>query len=130
MKKYVMVFISVMMFNINLYAGNPGKSAMNCVSAHTNSKNSNNLVFKNQCSYQVFVVWCGDLKYSKKECGDGPKNTYYTQSANISGYDETSTSLKKGGSYSYAACKGKISFGSKGIKHPSENNGRFRCKKW
>lgn len=121
------VFIGLGLFSSNLYAGNPGKSAMNCISTSTNSSKYDNLVFKNRCSYQVFVVWCGDLKWSKKGCGDGPKNSYYTQSANIEAYGRKSTTLQRGGRYSYAACKGKIGFGTKGIKHPARSNGRFTC---
>lgn len=118
----VLVFLST-----NLSAGNPGKNAMSCVSASTNSKTYNNLIFKNRCSYKVFVVWCGDLKSSKKRCRGGSNYGFYTHSTNMKAYSSKKTSIKKGGSYSYAACKGGISFGSKGIKHPANKNGRFTC---
>ncbi|MFI8619498.1 hypothetical protein ACIGBN_00845 [Marinomonas sp. NPDC078689] len=67
------------------------------------------------------------MKYSKKDCGDGPNNTYYTQSANIKAYGEKEVTLERGGSYEYASCKGKIGFGSKGIEHSAYDNGRYRC---
>lgn len=130
MKRYLAVIsvaISFLLASMNVQAGNPGESASRCIDASTNSRSSNNLIFKNRCGYQVFVVWCGDLKYSKKDCRDGPNNSYYTQSANIKAYGEKTTTLERGGSYHYASCKGKIGFGSKGIEHSASNNGRYRC---
>ncbi|MDP3826519.1 MAG: hypothetical protein Q8Q74_08210, partial [Polaromonas sp.] len=47
-------------------AGNPGRSAMDCVSA---SRDKQDIVFRNSCDYKVFVVWCGEQKYTKKRCG-------------------------------------------------------------
>lgn len=129
MKKGLFIFMILGIFSTSMYAGNPGKSAMNCISTSTNSNKYDNLIFKNRCSYQVFVVWCGDLRSSKKGCGDGPRNTYYTQSANIEAYGRKTTSLKNRGRYMYAACKGKIGFGSNGIKHPANRNGRYTCTK-
>ncbi|NRA55258.1 MAG: hypothetical protein HRU23_14030 [Gammaproteobacteria bacterium] len=129
MKIKILFFLSCILAftSTSSFAGNPGQNAMNCLSASTNSKSYDNLVFKNTCSSRIFVVWCGDLKHSKKECGDGPKDTYYTHSANIAAYSKKTKTLKRGGSYSYAACKGRISFGSKGIKHPANKRGRFTC---
>lgn len=74
-------------------------------------------------------MWCGDLMWSKKRCGDGPKSTYYTQSANIKAYGEITTTLKPCGSstYSYVACEDGIGFGSKGIEYPLHDGGIFRC---
>lgn len=130
MRRYLVamsVAFCALLTSLNALASNPGQSAERCLDASTNSKSSHNLIFKNRCGYQIFVVWCGDLKYSKKECGDGPGNTYYTQSANIKGYGEKEATLERGGSYEYASCKGKIGFGSKGIVHSANDNGRYRC---
>ena len=111
------------------YAKNPGTSAMNCVSVSTNGQKYDNLIFKNNCSTKIFVVWCGDLRSSKKECGDGYKGTFYTHSKNIAANSKRTTTLNGGGSYRYAACIGRIGFGSKGITHPSNGNGSFTCTK-
>ena len=130
MKSYLAligVVFSMLLVSVEVHAGNPGKSAMNCIRASTNSNSSDNLVFENRCGYQVFVVWCGDLRWSKNECGDGKNGNFYTQSANISPYDEKTTTLKSGGRYQYAACEGRISFGTDGIEHPRYDNGSFRC---
>ncbi|GAA0831181.1 MULTISPECIES: hypothetical protein [Marinomonas] len=130
MKRYSLLMcmaVGALFASVNAQAANPGQSAERCLDVSTNSNRSHNLIFKNRCSYQIFVVWCGDLKYSKKECGDGPRNTYYTQSANIRAYGEKATTLKSRGTYEYASCKGKIGFDSKGIEHSAYNNGRYRC---
>jgi len=113
----LLFFIS---FSLNLFAGNPGESAINCVST---SQKADNFTFKNNCGYKIFVLWCGDLKYSKKKCGDG--KGYYTQSQNIGAYDSDTTYVK--GHIKYAACKGTIGFGRKGFKdYP---NGSYICTK-
>lgn len=130
MKKFIVVLnilFSFFLISTDVQAGNPGRSAMNCISASTNSEEYNNLVFNNQCGYKVFVVWCGDLKWSKKKCGDGPKSSYFTKSVNIDAYGKQTTTLNKGGTYQYAACEGTIGFGSHGIEHPASDGGSFRC---
>ena len=104
-----------------LAAGNPGISAMECVSA---SRDKDDVVFKNKCDYKVFVVYCGDMKYSKKKCGDGPKgNSFFTHSTNI-GSNESSwaRSIKE---YKYAACEGQIGFGKDEIQDSPD--GSFSC---
>lgn len=37
---------------------------MRCVSV---SREKEDLGFTNTCNMQIFVVWCGNLKYSKKQ---------------------------------------------------------------
>ncbi|MBE9515356.1 MAG: hypothetical protein IME93_00110 [Proteobacteria bacterium] len=125
MHKAVFISLVLVLFSLNVHAGgNPGKSAMDCVRASTDGEE---LTFKNRCGKRIFVVWCGNLKYSKKRCGDGPKNSYYTKSANIDAYGKNSTLIK--GRYQYAACVGRIGFGTKGIKASANNNGSFRCER-
>lgn len=102
-------------------AGNPGRSAMECVSA---SRDKQDIVFRNSCSYKVFVVWCGEQKYTKKKCGDGPAgNSFYTHSNNI----EAGASTRASGiqAYRYAACEGGIGFGKAEIKDSPD--GSFQC---
>jgi hypothetical protein len=117
----------LLLVNTIIYAGNPGINAMECVKASTNSKNK--LTFKNSCDYKVFVVWCGNLKYSKKTCGKGKKDSFYTHSRNLAPYKDYSTTLKNNANYKYAVCKGGIGFGSKGIVHKANDNGKFTCTK-
>lgn len=100
-----------------------GESAQSCVDARTNG---DTLTFKNNCSEKVFVLWCGDLKYSKKKCGDGPSGGYYTQSTNIAPGKESTTQIN--GKYQYAACKGGISFGNDG-KYKDYSDGTVTCLK-
>lgn len=101
----------------------PGESAQSCVNARTNG---DTLTFTNNCSEHVFVLWCGDLKYTKKKCGDGPSGGYYTQSENIPPGKESTTTIN--GQYHYAACKGGISFGNDG-NYKDHSDGTITCLK-
>lgn len=102
-------------------AGNPGRSAMDCVSA---ARDKQDIVFRNSCNYKVFVVWCGEQKYTKKKCGDGPAgNSFYTHSNNIEAGSITRASGIQ--EYRYAACEGGIGFGKSEIKDSPD--GSFQC---
>lgn len=123
MLKSLLTGLMLVLMIANVQAGgNPGESAMNCVGTSTEG---DKLIFKNRCGKDIFVVWCGELKYSKKRCGDGPKNHFFTKSANIKPYGEATAWID--GRYEYAACVGGIGFGSKGIIADAGDNGRFRC---
>ena len=98
-----------------------GESAQNCVRA---SVRGETLTFQNSCGEHVFVIWCGDLKYSKKKCGDN--GMYYNMSANIEAGGETTAQIT--GQYRYAACKGGISFGNDG-SYRETGNGGVECLK-
>ena len=103
--------------------GNPGRSAMQCVST---SSHGNRIQFRNTCNQKIFVIWCGDLKYTKKRCGDGPRGNYFTHSHNIRPGDSTEIVLRNGGSYRYGACVGGVGFGTD--EFTSSYGGRFSCK--
>jgi hypothetical protein len=100
---------------------NTGREAMRCVSV---SREKEDLAFTNTCGIQIFVVWCGNLKYSKKQCGDGPPgNGYYTHSVNVMPGDKQ---YARGvGDYHYAACEGGIAFGKDEIQ--DRPDGSFTC---
>lgn len=100
---------------------NTGREAMRCVSV---VREKEDLAFNNTCNIQIFVVWCGDLKYSNKHCGDGPAgNSYYTHSINVMPNDKQ---YARGvGEYHYAACEGGISFGKDEIQ--DRPDGTFTC---
>jgi hypothetical protein len=102
-------------------AGNPGRSAMECVDAR---RDAGDIVFHNHCGHPIFVVWCGEQKYTKKRCGDGPAgNSFYTHSTNIGPGDKQ---YARGiGTFRYAACEGSIAFGKDGIR--DEPDGSFTC---
>ncbi|MFO6424826.1 hypothetical protein [Motilimonas sp. KMU-193] len=130
LKRYFWVVFSLLTLAFpvaSVHAGNPGKSAMECIKVLTNAQSMDNLVFENHCNHEVFVVWCGELKYSKKKCGEGSKNSFYTHSVNIEANKQASTTIKSQGSFRYAACIGGIGFGSKGIDHPATAGGHFTC---
>lgn len=103
---------------------NPGESAQRCVSAR--STGGGKVAFTNNCGEKVFVIWCGDLKHTKKRCGDGPKGGFYTHSENIGAGDEATTDVN--GPYRYAACKGSISFGNDG-EYQDNGSGGVQCLK-
>jgi len=132
MKNIVSIILSATLFFVPFTgvsaAGNPGESAMGCLSISTEFVYSGamEVKFKNNCSYRIFVVYCGEPTYSKKRCGQ--KSFYYSYSGNIdSGETHSSVAMKNGSSYEYAACKGGISFGTDGIEAPSSDDGDFRC---
>lgn len=99
---------------------NTGRRAMECVQV---SREKDDLRFVNTCAKQIFVVWCGDLKYSRQHCGDGPGHSFYTHSVNISSGD--SQYARGIGKYQYAACEGGIGFGKEEIK--DRPDGSFTC---
>ena len=100
---------------------NTGREAMRCVSVN---RDKEDLIFTNTCSIQIFVVWCGSLKYSKKQCGDGPAgNSFYTHSVNVMPGDKQYAYGV--GDYHYAACEGGISFGKDEIQ--DRPDGTFTC---
>lgn len=100
---------------------NTGQRAMQCVSV---TRDKDDVGFTNTCSKQIFVVWCGNSKYTKKKCGDGPAgNSYYTHSVNVGPGD---TQYARGlGEYHYAACEGGIAFGKDEIQ--DRPDGSFTC---
>ena len=103
-------------------AGNSGKSAIDCV---TVTRDKTDVVFENNCGGKIFVVWCGDLKYSKKRCGDGPAgNSFYTHSNNVAAGATIRASGVVGG-YRYAACEGGIAFDKAPIQ--DQPDGSFTC---
>lgn len=120
---YLYVFgMLLVVFNTGASAaGNLGRSAMECIS---DSRDKDDVIFKNRCDYKVFVVWCGDMKYSKKKCGDGPQgNNFYTHSSNIGPGGQTwARGIKE---FKYAACEGGIGFGKDEIKDSPD--GSFTC---
>jgi hypothetical protein len=116
----IIIFMAI---SFNAHAKNPGESAVSCVDARSGD---GKVTFRNTCNEQIFVIWCGDLKYTKKRCGDGPKGGFYTHSDNIGAGEEKEVAVD--GNYRFAACKGGISFGNDGtyIDNP---NGGFKCLK-
>jgi hypothetical protein len=115
--------IILLLISLNAYAKNSGEDAQNCVSA---SNNNGEVTLQNNCGEKVFAIWCGDIKYTKKRCGDGPSGGFFTQSDNIGVGGTTTIHVKPDGNYSYGACKGSISFGNDGTfkDYPS---GSYTC---
>ncbi|MFX4717343.1 hypothetical protein ABTB07_20790 [Acinetobacter baumannii] len=107
MKKFIVPFLLCAAFGA--HAKNPGESAMHCVDARSGNEE---VTFSNNCGEKVFLIYCGDLKYSRKRCGDGPGGGYYTHSQNISPGEQGKIHVQ--GKYRYFSCKGSISFGNGG----------------
>lgn len=107
-------------------AGNPGQDAMHCLEVSMEqSSNSTRIYFNNICDYKIFVVWCGDVKYSNRKCGS--LEQYFTHSTNIKPHQTEGAVIEINGDIKYAACVGGIGFGSKGIYHPSIEKGKYAC---
>ena len=124
MKAILAVLVLAAGFSASAHARNPGESAQSCVRAE--SGRNGDVTFSNTCSEKIFVLWCGDQKFTKKRCGDGPRGGFYTHSDNIEPGGETPAHMREGGSYKYAACKGSISFGNDG-EYKDSPNGQYRC---
>ena len=126
MKNFIFV-IFILSSSISLFAGNPGVSAMDCVSARTTYSDNSNLKFKNKCNSKVFIFWCGELENTSKMCGEGKNNTFYTHSTNLSPFEDHRVELKPHGKYKYAVCKGTSGFETNDITHDKKDNGAFTC---
>ncbi len=100
-------------------AKNPGIIADKCVNVRGGTVTNN-------CSDQVFVIWCGDLQYSNQRCGDGPKGGYFTHSDNLRPGQSKDLAVKSNGRFSYGACYGTISFGNSG-EYRDYPNGNYDC---
>lgn len=105
---------------------------MECITTAPGEEQPNGVevVLTNNCSEQVFILWCGDLEFDRKGCGDGPSNEgssgFYTHSTNLAAGQSNGIRLKHGGSYNYAACFGGIGFGNDG-HYSDDPDGTFRC---
>lgn len=80
----------------------------------------------NTCNQQIFVIWCGDQKWSNKRCGDGPNGAFYTHLDNLFPGKSLSIVLNDNGTYQYGACTGGISFGNAG-EYKDFPNGGYSC---
>lgn len=128
----ICVALFVMAVNFSAYAKNPGVPASDCVVVSRGGSDNSTVKFSNRCNEKIFVIWCGNLKHTSKECGDGPKDVgkglksagFFTHSANIEAGGSTTTQVK--GQFRYAACKGGISFGNDG-EYTDDASGGFRC---
>ena len=68
MKTILAVLLLTISFNAQ--AKNPGESAQHCVDA---SSSNGKITFTNNCDEKVFVIWCGDLTYTKNDVGMGQR---------------------------------------------------------
>ncbi|BEP92690.1 hypothetical protein GmRootA79_10740 [Acidovorax sp. A79] len=103
------IAVVLLFVGISAHAKNPGESAMHCIEAKSGN---GEVIFVNNCGEKVFVIYCGDLKYAKKRCGDGSNGGYYTHSQNIAAGAEGKIHIQ--GRYRYFSCKGSIGFGNGG----------------
>ncbi len=106
----------------SVHAANPGESAARCVTAQPDGKGK--VTFTNRCGEKIFVMWCGDLTYTKQRCGDAPDGGYYTHTDNVPAGESRTTAVK--GRFNYAACKGSVGFGKKGY-WVDEPDGSYKC---
>ncbi len=101
-------------------AGNPGTQASSCISE---SNRNGNTVFENNCGEKAFVIYCGDLKYTKKKCGEG--SGYYTHSFNLE--SGARNEVATNGYIKWGACLGGVGFGRD--EFSDSRNGDYTCKR-
>lgn len=128
MKVVLVLFLLLGGFSGQTLAENRGESAMDCliVSDGAEQPSGVEIVFTNQCDEQIFMLWCGELQFSERRCGDGPNGGFYTQSDNLQANASNEIRIKAGTSYHYAACYGGISFGNSG-EYTDNPDGGFVC---
>ena len=98
-----------------------GSDAKDCMQVHTGQ---DSVQLANHCGAPVFILWCGELRYSKERCGDGKNGGFYTHSANVPPGDRKRLDVK--GRIQWAACAGKIGFGND-RNFEDQGNGAYRC---
>ena len=91
------------------------------------------VTFKNQCNKQIFLLWCGNLRfYTGNTCGTKTSSgVYYSSSTNMIPDELSQTQKKevlKGGQIEYAACYGGIGFCNNG-DYKDYPDGSFECLK-
>lgn len=104
---------------LSAYA-NPGQDAKDCL---TVSNGEEKVIFHNACDEKIFVLWCGNLKYSNQRCGDGPDGGFYTHSNNLAPGQDYDIDVV--GEYNYASCRGGIDFGNS--KYKDFPDGSYQC---
>lgn len=132
--KYLMFFslLLLQLVSVSAFASNRGEEAMRCISEAPGEEQPNGVevVLTNTCDEQVFILWCGDLEFDSKGCGDGPSNEsssgFYTHSTNLAAGQSNGIRIKQGGHYNYAACYGGIGFGNDG-HYTDSADGSFQC---
>ncbi|MRW93548.1 hypothetical protein GJ699_26505 [Duganella sp. FT80W] len=120
--RYIVCLLFCALFAGQAAAANPGKDAQQCVSVESKR---GEISLTNNCSEQIFILWCGDMKYSKERCGDGPNGSYYAFSNNLGPGRSSELRIRAGGNYSWAACYGGISFGKEGYEDYPD--GSYKC---
>jgi hypothetical protein len=122
MKKVILIAALAILCAVggHAMAKNSGESAHTCVS----NDRMGNIV--NNCGEQVFIIWCGNLQYSNKACGDGPNGSYFTHSNNLKPGASETIKVKPGGQYFLGSCFGGISFGNSG-EYEDSPNGSYTC---
>lgn len=120
-KLILMSAVTLLVCSSSAFA-NPGRPATVCLER---SRSGDSVKFENTCGEKIFVMYCGDLKHSNQNCGDGPNGGYYTHTQNIAPYSSV-TVQTKGKIYS-GSCYGGVSFGKD--EFSDSPNGDFICKK-
>lgn len=120
MKKLILT-ITLIALSVPAFSENPGRVA-GCVSLRTIDEKT--IEFHNGCGEKVFVIYCGDLVYSNKKCGDGPDGGYFTQSINLAPGQNRRIDAHR---IQYGACYGSIGFGHE--EFSDTPMGRFSCNK-
>lgn len=86
-----------------------GEKAEECVQTRF-SESGNVYYWTNICDYRISILWCGDLEFSDKRCGDGGDGDgFFTRSSVLDPGDEEDEWIT--GDIVWGACKGNVGFG-------------------
>lgn len=117
--------LTIMLLTVNTSHAN--NSGMSCLSTQWDG---DNLVFKNSCNYNIYVMYCSpEKKISGKYCGGYKgsaknKGTYYTHTFNLKAGKTKSKWKPK--NLQYGACKGMAGFGR---SFTDKKDGSYSCEK-
>jgi hypothetical protein len=106
-----------------------GASAANCV-AVSRAAGSDRATLTNNCGRNIFLIYCGELKYSSARCGRD--SNYFTHSYNMKPGEISQTKelvlTSPTANFLFGACYGQISFGNDG-DFKAWANGSYACLK-
>lgn len=87
----------------NLFAMNPGIDANKCIDTRADG---HVVTLTNNCVENVYVFFCGDIKFSQERCGSLTRNAFYTHINNLKPFGKIIFELEQSGIYFYGACFG------------------------
>lgn len=108
-------------------SANPGVIADHCVYVTKRSMHSHTSYrFENDCNYNIFVFYCGNITTHSGFCNGSRGANYYTHSFNLRPGAAMNFGVERNGTLHWGACEGSIGFSNDGHFN-DDRNGRYWC---